>query len=90
MAHIFIDDGYPEASEYDQNYIYVEEDNPDSLARLRTLLDGQRESNNTDSNEWLYIGDDEPSWFKQIAVKLIKKISSRGAGENHPLNQGVV
>ena len=34
MAHLFIDDGSPEAMEYNNNYIYFDENDPESLRQV--------------------------------------------------------
>jgi hypothetical protein len=33
MPYIFVDDGYPEADEYVNNYVWYDEDDPESLKR---------------------------------------------------------
>jgi hypothetical protein len=46
MPHIFVDDGYPEASEYANNYVWYDASDPTSLERALAeaeLLKGRRE-----------------------------------------------
>ena len=36
MPYIFVDDGYPEADEYANNYVWYDEKDPESLQRAWT------------------------------------------------------
>ena len=38
MPHIFVEDGAPDAAEYMSNYIYIDEDNAQSVERALALL----------------------------------------------------
>jgi len=35
MAYIFVDDGYPEASDYANNYVSYDPENPESVRRAQ-------------------------------------------------------
>ena len=90
MAYIFLDDGYPDACDYDNNYFHFNENNPDTLARIINLTrncdinDSQiktelrsicRESYETES-----VGDNPIfciSWLKRMSSNWLKRISMR-------------
>ena len=38
MAYIFIDDGYPDAREYDNNYFYYDADDLDEMERILEIM----------------------------------------------------
>lgn len=38
MPYVFVDDGYPESGEFDNNYVWFDPEDPQALRRLEALL----------------------------------------------------
>lgn len=49
MAYLFLDDGFPEAAEYANNYIYFDENDPNWLQRVIKLVKQSRKNNSKTS-----------------------------------------
>ncbi len=39
MPYIFLDDGHPEARDYDSSYLYYDDNDPEQLTRILKILD---------------------------------------------------
>ncbi len=46
MAYIFIDDGYPDARDYDSNYLYYDPNDLDQMERILRLLEQRSNKHN--------------------------------------------
>lgn len=44
MSYLYLDDGYPDSMEYENNYFYFNSKDPDVLSRLSQTLQGQNPS----------------------------------------------
>jgi len=63
MAYLFIDDGCPESTEYDNNYIYFNENESGILQRIFELFSRKIEKN----------GKEIVNWKSQFLNKVIFK-----------------
>lgn len=46
MAYIFIDDGYPDSRDYDNNYLYYDPDDIDQMEQILQLLEQRLKKRN--------------------------------------------
>ena len=71
MAYLYVDDGCPEGDDYASNYIYFDENNPQSLQRALQIA-GSRKANltNSDNHSRLQTGS-FPAFTSQRSAKII-------------------
>lgn len=52
MAYVFLNDGGPEAEEYDSNYYYFDESNPEAVAAVERMLMSKTPRNSAFKSEF--------------------------------------